>query len=85
MSSLPEPACPYGYTRKQIVEILATSTRVEEFDKWMRGQTMSMCQGKSYNYEMRVYEPSACAGNAHGTVVYRHDLERFLQGLEPLD
>lgn len=31
------------------------------------------------------YEDDDCAGNPHGMIVYRHDLERFLAGLPVID
>ncbi len=73
--NLPMPACKCGYTRNQVEAIMGD--RLQEFDKWMYGQTMTLCEGKSYNHETREYE-EACGGVAHGGVVYDHDLRGFL-------
>jgi len=82
---LPEPpACPYGYTKEQIERIVG-SARLEEFNLWMTGQTMTLCEGRSYNHEKREYVENACANDPHGAVVYTHDLRRFVAGLPVID
>lgn len=49
----------------------------------MSGQTVSLCDGKSWNYEKMEYEPAGCG--PHGPVVYSWDLTRFLDGLPIID
>lgn len=75
---LPEPECRGGYTSHQVASI--TTNREEEFWAWMAGQTMMICGG-----------PDDGAGGhncevAHGMpIVYRWDLERFLEGRSIID
>lgn len=78
---LPKPECRYGYTTGQLRTIL--EDRFEEFFKWMYGQTMSLCDGRSYNHETKEYEKGC--DEPHGPVVYSHDLRRFLLGLPVID
>lgn len=73
---IPEPECEGGYTRSQVEEIMGD--RLAEFDRWMYGQTMMLCEGRSYNHQKREYELS-CAGIMHGPIVYAWDLKRFLE------
>jgi hypothetical protein len=80
--SLPEPACCLGYTRKQIAEIMGP--RLAEFDRWMRGQTQALCEGREYDHATKSYRV-ACGGVAHGGITYPWDVERFLAGLPALD
>jgi hypothetical protein len=76
-------SCPQGITNSDLDEILGA--RRAEFMKWMRGQTMSICDGRAYNHEKERYEPTECSGRPHGVVVYPWDLERFLAGLPVID
>ena len=76
--SLPEPACEGGYTADQVEEIMGAALPV--FNRWMRGQTIMLCEGWSYNHETKHYD-EACGGVAHGPVVYPWDLKRFLDGV----
>lgn len=62
-----EGVCPLGLTHDEIEALLAH--RVREFDRWIFGHTMGICDGTA----------KACSG-AHGTVYYRVDVERFLCG-----
>ena len=80
--TLPKPECEAGYTRKQIEEIVGG--RLSEFDSWMFGQTMTICEGRRYNHTTKEYEISE-DGVSHGSVVYPWDLERFLAGLPVID
>lgn len=82
MNELPWPECKYGYTRAQLRVIL--DNNMGDFDTWMRGQTMTFCEGKSYNHDTRQYE-EACGGVAHGIVVYPWDLQRYLDGGKVVD
>ena len=79
---LPPPECVSGYTRAQIEEILGD--RTAEFWAWMRGQTMTLCEGRKYDHGTKSYVV-ACNGIAHGPVVYRWDLERFIDGRPIID
>jgi len=74
--NLPKPECRWGYTNSQINEILGD--RVDDFTKWMTGQTMSICEGKAYNHKNKEYV-EVCNGIHHGVVVFPWDLERFLR------
>lgn len=76
---VPSPDCEGGYTIEQVETIMGV--RADEFRHWMRGQTMMLCEGRSYSHETKEYYES-CGGVAHGPVVYRWDLERFL-GIVP--
>jgi hypothetical protein len=78
---LPKPECKSGYTARQITEI--TGANESSFWEYMRGQTMTICDGQQYSHELQKYIPTNCG--PHGSVVYPWDLERFLKGLPPLD
>ena len=73
--NLPAPACECGFTRDQVEAIMGE--RIAVFDKWMYGQTMTLCEGKKYDHDKKEYQ-EACSGVAHGPVVYDHDLRGFL-------
>lgn len=77
-----KPECHLGYTRAQVVDVFGD--RVGEFDHWMRGQTIGLCEGKRYNYETEEYEP-ACEGVAHGPAWYPWDVQRFIRGDPVID
>lgn len=79
---LPKPECEMGFSEEQVTQILGPAESA--FWHWMDGQTMCLCEARRYNHEKHCYEPTTCV-KAHGTVVYPHDLERFLRGLPPLD
>lgn len=75
---LPKPECEGGYPYAQTTKILQEHGRTRvEFDYWMRGQTIGVCEGRKYNHDTKEYEVS-CGGVAHGGIVYRWDMERFL-------
>lgn len=67
----------------QLREMLS-ETELEELGSWMRGQTMSVCEGRHYSHETKDYYES-CGGVAHGVVVYRGDVARFMSGLPVID
>jgi hypothetical protein len=73
--------CGSGHTAHELDLIL--EDRRLEFDHWMRGQTMGICDGRKYNHDTGEYEPTGCG--PHGTVVYSWDLARFLHGLPVTD
>jgi hypothetical protein len=75
-----DPECDMGYTVPQLEEILGD--RMPDFDRFMHGQTFSLCDGRLYNYETKGYD-AGCG--PHGTVVNRSDLERFLRGGRVID
>jgi hypothetical protein len=58
---------------------------LSDFNHWMRGQTMSICDGRSYNHEAGQYEPTECADTPHGIVAYPWDVERYLHGYPVID
>lgn len=80
---LPEPECQMGYTRRQLHEILSEKYAV--FMAWMNGQTQSICDGREYDPVSKTIVPSQCTPVAHGSIVYPHDLRRFLEGLPVID
>jgi hypothetical protein len=82
MTELPLPECQLGYTKKQISEIFTFDESL--FRRWMRGQTVSVCEGRSYNHDTQEYEES-CGGVAHGIVYYPWDVQRFIDGLPVVD
>lgn len=73
--------CMYGFTYEDQERILGD--RLPEFSRWMRGQTITKCDGRQFNHATKKYEPDGCG--PHGMVVYRSDLERFLAGLPVID
>lgn len=77
-----KPECRLGYTRAQVAELFGN--RVGEFDHWMRGQTIGLCEGKKYNHETESYEP-ACGGVEHGPAYYPWDVDRFIRGDPVID
>lgn len=79
-------SCPLGLTTSDLVELFDNDeVKLARFNYWMVGQTMSICEGRAYNYEKKCYEPDECAATPHGIVVYRWDVERFLAGLPVID
>jgi hypothetical protein len=79
----PQTSCPLGYTEDDLQRILGA--RLDEFHRWMRGQTTSVCDGRRYNHEVGEHELSDCSDAPHGTVVYAVDVLQFLRGGRPLD
>jgi hypothetical protein len=79
---LPAPICKYGYTARQVADIMGP--RMQEFGRWMHGQTMSLCEAREYNYTTKQYEPNGCK-EPHGSIVYESDVRHFLAGGRPLD
>lgn len=79
--TLPKPDCEYGYTDTQLDDILGD--RRPEFNRWMRGQTVAVCDGRRWIPETRVYVASGCG--PHGAATYGSDLRRFLAGGPVLD
>lgn len=75
------PDCQLGYPRSQVIALVGD--RLAEFDQWMNGQTIALCDGRAYNYDRREYEDTGCG--PHGMIAYRWDMERFLRGGPILD
>lgn len=70
------PSCPRGYTQQDLEKIFGDELR--QFADWMVGQTAGICDGRIWNYEKHRHEPTECAGNPHGLVTYRYDVERYI-------
>lgn len=77
------PQCDYGYTLTQLQESLDAVT-FKHLNEWLYGQTAMWCSGSVYNHDLGSYE-QACGGVAHGTVIYTHDVDRFLLGVGVVD
>lgn len=75
------PKCHYGYPVSQLRDELDADT-FTALNEWMRGQTMTLCNGTVYNHNIGRDEPSGCAC---GPVYYRWDVERFFSGLPVVD
>lgn len=73
-SQLPAPTCRSGYPLAQVETILGA--RAAAFWRWHEGQTGAICDGRSFDHDTRQYRDTGCG--PHGPVVYRWDLERFL-------
>lgn len=80
MREIPRGKCRQGYTSDQIEEIVSDK---EDFWQWMRGQTMTICDGRSWNHTTGKYEQTG--PGPHGSVVYSWDLKRYLAGLPVID
>lgn len=76
-----KPDCRYGYSATQLEALLGD--RLDDFYRWMCGQTVSICDGREYDYDARDYRDTGCG--PHGTVVYTSDVRQFLAGRAPLD
>jgi hypothetical protein len=94
MTPLPKPTCKYGYTSRDISRIFDLGVDAEHFWRWMRGQTMMLCDGTRYDpdvawtdsrgvkYQGR-YELDCPV--AHGGIVYVHDVALYLSGGDCVD
>lgn len=78
---MPAPECELGYPDSQICSIMGE--RYNEFMRWMNGQTMALCDGRSYDYASQSYKLTGCG--PHGGVVYSGDVQRFLEGHPIID
>lgn len=81
MTDIEEPDCQIGYTWEQAKRIVGG--RLDEFQQWMAGQTVALCDGRRYDHDKREHEPTGCG--PHGMAVYPWDLKRFLRGGPILD
>jgi|SRR6185437_48399 len=50
-------SCPLGMTDEDLRKLFPTNTELSKFLHWMRGQTMSICDGSSYHH-IRVHNES---------------------------
>jgi hypothetical protein len=78
---LPEPECSLGYSGTQLQSFLGVM--FTDFCHWMRGQTVSLCDGKFYDHTLKQEIDSNCG--PHGVVVYADDVLRYLQGKPVID
>ena len=77
LDELPEPACTgLGFAVYQLEDAMSPQ-EFKRLELWMSGQTMSLCDGRTYDHETKTYRPSPCGG-IHGPVIYVHDVGRFL-------
>lgn len=74
--NLPTPECRWGYTEKQLLDIIGDD--LTNFRLWMNGQTQAVCEGRAYDHDKQEYY-EVCNGVHHGLVVYSWDLERYLE------
>lgn len=80
-----KPAREAGYTWDQVREIVGEE-RLREFERWMYGQTMTLCTGEIYDYESgRMVRDPDCPEWGHGDVTYEWDIDRFLLKLPVVD
>lgn len=84
MIELPTPGCRLGFTYQQLKEIFPNEDEFYRFGDWMRGQTGAICEGKRYDHDLKV-ELVACAGVAHGMIVYPWDVRAFINGDPVID
>ncbi len=76
---LPPGECERGYTLRQVEELVSGERGgMERFTQWFAGQTSAICEGRTYNHDTKEHEVS-CGGVAHGLVIYRHDVARYLR------
>lgn len=73
MPELPPPICRFGYTPEQLREALTPGEHAALVEWFGTGQTGSICEG------------APPCDRAHGVVVYRHDVERWVAGLPVID
>lgn len=66
--------CTLGLTTSEVDALVGI--RRPQFDLWMHGQTIAICQTTD--------GPQACRGG-HGVVTYASDVSRFLRGGEVVD
>lgn len=93
-----EPSCPMGYTNSDIYNMLGDED--EAFWYFMRGQTMSICEGYRYDHDKLGYFSTECSNmlpgmpvlkteipllGGHGGIVYTWDFRRFASGLPVID
>ncbi len=77
-----ERECMYGLTEAEL-HARFPGERHDDFMKWMRGQTGTICEGRVYDYIQKEYRPSGCG--PHGVVVYEWDVKRYEDGRPVID
>ena len=75
LETLPKPDCRYGYPIAQVREHLGDNT-FATFSQWIDGQTVSVCDGRVYDHELRQYYETGCG--PHGLVYYHWNVQSFL-------
>jgi hypothetical protein len=80
---LPPAECEMGYPADQLRRMYGEQG-YRRLMLWMDGQTMTLCEGRSYDYSRNRYV-QACGGVSHGLVVYGHDVQRWLAALPVID
>lgn len=78
------PSCPYGYTQDDLLRLFGVAG-IDDFNKWMRGQTQSICDGTRYNHDKKECEPTMCKDHPHGLITYTWDAERYIDKLPIVD
>lgn len=97
--NLLEPTCPFGYTTDDLKKIFGND--IDDFWYYMRGKTISLCDGTTYDHERKGYVTTECSGmlpgipvlreeipyalTGHGGVVYTRYVERYIRGLSVID
>ena len=102
---VPRPICKHGYPYSQLyaegheLSVFRTKEAYEDFNKWMFGQTIMLCNGPATKSHIdwlnrmqienpdhyRPYDPDDYCKVEHDTVVYSHDLYHYLLGSAPID
>jgi len=77
---LPQPSCPLGYTLDDLMVIFPLAEELDKFFSWMRGQTGGICEGRRYDYEIKQSISEECASTPHGMVIYKWDVQRYIDG-----
>jgi hypothetical protein len=65
------------------LNMVMDAERLEEFIKWMHGQTVGVCDGRRYDYNANTFRDTGCG--PHGPVYYRHDVARYLNNQPVID
>lgn len=84
LTQIPQ-SCPMGLTESDLAALFPDPIERTKFNKWMFGQTATMCEGRQFNHDTREYEMTDCAEHPHGYITYRHDVEQYLRGGNPFD
>lgn len=69
-------SCPHGHTED---DLKSSGLDWDKFQKWMDGQTTSICDGIDFDPETSRRHKTVCFGKCHGTIYYDSDVRRFLQ------
>lgn len=77
----PDQPCGLGLPSEHLRQVLSAG-QFKSLNAYLVGQTIGICDGRRYNHDTEEYEPTGCG--PHGTVVYRRDVQRWIDGL-PVD